>query len=333
MQGRVFVVMPFREETEDLWEFGIRPAAEDLGWQCNRADTVASPGFIVAQVYQEIADADVIVGEMTGQNPNVFYEIGFAHALGKPTLLLSKSSADLTAFDTRGFQHAFHGARIENARRIVSSYLNTLDLGAHREPLLPGAKVLYEWPSAVFDDPFFSWRPDEKDSRLDVNGGQSIEQIPPANRFIRVRDTEQLWNWRRGRSIMQLVGRTHEISHGDRVCLSVVARIAVPAVFGFIGDGGKQLVEGKKSWSRSWKDAEFRLKPMPTWQHKTLTILVEPTVEGYDPKTRGTTIYLTSRTDGGTADIRSVRVLLVSSSAPNPALNRADTALSRGPAG
>lgn len=317
MQGKVFVVMPFRDETEDLWELGIRPAAEALGWECNRADTVASQGFLVAQIYNEISGADVIIGEMTGQNPNVFYEIGFAHALGKPTLLLAQSAEDLTAFDTRGFHHALHGARIAKVRQYVTSFLSNADLGESREPSLPGGNTLYQWPSEVFDDPVFTWDAKRKDERLDVDGGQSIVGTTPAGRIIRVRNTEQNWNWRRGWSIMKLMPKTHEVERGSVIYLTLSFRTMQPIIFDFIGDGGKMVVEGKQTWSRSWKDTEFRAKAAPFWQTKVLKVVAEPTIAGYDSKKRGTAILLAIRTGAGEVEIRGIHVVQ-RRGAPNP---------------
>ncbi|HEV7509964.1 MAG TPA: hypothetical protein VGS07_34145 [Thermoanaerobaculia bacterium] len=313
MKRKVFVVMPFRDDTEDLWTLGILPAAEALGWECSRADTDVSQGFLVSHIYKEISESDVIIGEMTGQNPNVFYEIGVAHALGKPTLLLARSGEDLTAFDTRGFHHGFHSSRISKANLIVSSFLSNVDLGEIYEPSIPGARTIYQWPLDDIEDPIFTWDPKRKDDRFDVNGGQSIMNRPPIGRIICVRKTDRNWNWRRGGSIMKLVPRTREIGLGDIVFLSLVFRTELPVTFGFIGDGGEMAVEGKQKpdWSRSWKDTEFRAKEAPFWQSKMLRVVVEPTIAGYDPKKRGTAILLTSRTGGGEAEIRKVRVIQV----------------------
>lgn len=320
MKGRVFVVMPFRDETEDLWELGIRQAAEALGWECYRADKIASQDFLVAKIYDEISKADVVVGEMTGQNPNVFYEIGFAHALGKPTLLLARSAEDLTAFDTRGFQHGLHASRIPNVSRIVSNFLSSIDLGDIYPPTPPGAKILYEWPSPSFEVPIFAWTPKNKEGCVDEFGGQAVEPAPPAGPIIRVRRTNHNWNWKRGGSIMRLV-RTQEIEREDIVYLNLTFRAIEPVVFGFIGDGGNAAVPGqvKPEWSRSWKDIEFKVTPAPKWQSKTIRVVVEPRVPSYDPRER-TTVLLTTRTGDGAAEIRKIRVLLCK--APNQRLQR-----------
>jgi hypothetical protein len=78
MGGKAFVVMPFRDETDDLWRLGIRDTLRAKGWQCERADDLASPGAVMDQVYAGIAGADIVIGEITEPNQNVFYEIGFA---------------------------------------------------------------------------------------------------------------------------------------------------------------------------------------------------------------------------------------------------------------
>jgi hypothetical protein len=105
---RVFVLMPFHDGLKDLWNFGIRQPCEKLGWRCIRADDKYDLGLIVQKIQSEISAADLVIAELTEKNANVFYELGFAHALGKPTILLARSREDLTAFDTMGYQHILH---------------------------------------------------------------------------------------------------------------------------------------------------------------------------------------------------------------------------------
>ncbi len=62
---KVFTVMPIGDASHALWQEGIQAACVDAGFQCDRADVILDPGLIVAQVYDAIASADVIIGEMT----------------------------------------------------------------------------------------------------------------------------------------------------------------------------------------------------------------------------------------------------------------------------
>src|SRR5437868_2856381 len=79
----VFVLMPFAEEFNDIYKFGIKGAAEDTGAYAERVDEqIFTEGFL-PRIYNQISKADVIVADMTNRNPNVFYEVGYAHALGK----------------------------------------------------------------------------------------------------------------------------------------------------------------------------------------------------------------------------------------------------------
>jgi len=59
--------------------------------QCMRADEIAKPGIITDQIMQAISDADVVIADLTGNNPNVMYELGYAHALTKMTVILTQS--------------------------------------------------------------------------------------------------------------------------------------------------------------------------------------------------------------------------------------------------
>jgi uncharacterized protein DUF1045 len=107
----VFVLMPFSQEFADIYEFGIKPACSDAGALCERADEQISVGNILECVYEQIATADIIVAEMTGRNPNVFYEVGYAHALNKPVILLTRNTADIP-FNLTPYQHIIYGGSI-----------------------------------------------------------------------------------------------------------------------------------------------------------------------------------------------------------------------------
>ena len=110
-----FVIMPFSNEWRDTYELGIKPACEAAGVQCARVDEQIFLESILERIYGEIERADLVISEMTGRNPNVFYETGFAHGLGKPVLLLTRTADDIP-FDLRHHPHIVHGGSISRLK-------------------------------------------------------------------------------------------------------------------------------------------------------------------------------------------------------------------------
>lgn len=106
-----FVLMPFSEDFDDVYSLGIRESCAQAGAFCERVDEQIFQGTILERIYNQIAKADFIVADMTGRNPNVFYEVGYAHALGKPTILLTQNVEDIP-FDLRHFPHIIYQRKI-----------------------------------------------------------------------------------------------------------------------------------------------------------------------------------------------------------------------------
>lgn len=98
--GLCFVLMPFGEPWSDrVFRRHIKPAVESLGITCSRADDFFAPGVIMEDVWKAINQANFIIADLTARNPNVFYELGLAHVVGVPTILLSQTP-HTPAFDT-----------------------------------------------------------------------------------------------------------------------------------------------------------------------------------------------------------------------------------------
>jgi hypothetical protein len=85
---------------DDVYELGIKASVEALGWECQRADEIIHNRDIMCQVCQGIRQARLIIADLTGQNANVFYELGMAHALEKDVILLAQDVGDVP-FDLR----------------------------------------------------------------------------------------------------------------------------------------------------------------------------------------------------------------------------------------
>ena len=107
----VFTLMPFDPEFEYTYRLGIAPACELAGGYCERVDEQIFQESILQRIYNQIAKADLIVADMSGRNPNVFYEVGYAHALGKRVILLTRSADDIP-FDLKHYPHIVYSGQI-----------------------------------------------------------------------------------------------------------------------------------------------------------------------------------------------------------------------------
>jgi hypothetical protein len=85
-----FVMMPFAEPLGTYYSSVYEPAIKKAGLTAVRADTdIYGTGKIIDQIWSGINSANVLVAELTKRNPNVLYELGLAHALRKPVVLVS----------------------------------------------------------------------------------------------------------------------------------------------------------------------------------------------------------------------------------------------------
>lgn len=73
-----------RKRSDQVLKHVVRPAAQACGFEARRADEISEPGIITTQVIQHIIDDAMVIADLTGKNPNVFYELAIRHALRKP---------------------------------------------------------------------------------------------------------------------------------------------------------------------------------------------------------------------------------------------------------
>ena len=115
-----FVLMPFKAEFDDIYDLGIKAACEETrAVYCERVDKQIFAERWLDRIYNQISKADIIVAEMTGQNPNVFYEVGYAHALGKQTILLSQTVDEIPS-DLRAYNHVVYGKSITTLKSLLT---------------------------------------------------------------------------------------------------------------------------------------------------------------------------------------------------------------------
>jgi len=107
----IFVLMPFSSAFDDVYRYGIKKACEEQNAYCERVDEQMFDGTILDRIYSQISRADVVISDMTGKNPNVFYETGYAHALNKRVILLTQNDADIP-FDLKHYTHLVYDGKI-----------------------------------------------------------------------------------------------------------------------------------------------------------------------------------------------------------------------------
>jgi hypothetical protein len=120
----VFVAMPFRQEFEDLFEFGVQEPVRSLGFLCESVKDEAFVGDILGHVKGKIETAAAVVAVLTDANPNVFLELGYAWGKNRPTILAAREP-DSLPFDVRG-QRCLKYGTIGQLRKLLAEELRGL---------------------------------------------------------------------------------------------------------------------------------------------------------------------------------------------------------------
>jgi hypothetical protein len=148
---RAFVIMPFDSEFDAVYTELIVAPLTKAGFLVKRADDVEARRNVMVDVVRGIAEADLIVADLTSLNANVFYELGLAHAMGVPTVLIAQQeSAEDIPFDLRQYRTEFYDTHFQRAKTIVdvleklgrSHAAGTLEIGSPVSDFLPSATKL-----------------------------------------------------------------------------------------------------------------------------------------------------------------------------------------------
>jgi hypothetical protein len=94
-QASCFIVMPFGQAWSAEVHRILASACQAAGVRPVRGDDLFTPTDILEDIWQAINAADFVIADITGRNPNVLYELGIAHTLAKPVLILSREAIDI----------------------------------------------------------------------------------------------------------------------------------------------------------------------------------------------------------------------------------------------
>ncbi len=102
-KGDCFVISPFGGWHDRYYEDIYEVAVVKAKLEAKRADDLYRPSTIINDIWSYIRSSRVMLADLTGKNPNVFYELGLAHAAGKPVVLLTQNMDDVP-FDLRALR-------------------------------------------------------------------------------------------------------------------------------------------------------------------------------------------------------------------------------------
>jgi hypothetical protein len=129
-----FVIMKFSPPFEDLFKQVIKPVALECGVDAEKADDILGPGMIISDITNRLKEADIVIADISVENANVYYELGYAHAIGKPTILLAEKGKTLP-FDISGFRTLFYENSIAGKSQIEEGLRKHLSAIIQERPL------------------------------------------------------------------------------------------------------------------------------------------------------------------------------------------------------
>ncbi|MBI1276920.1 MAG: hypothetical protein GC179_02200 [Anaerolineaceae bacterium] len=121
----VFVAMPFRDDLKPVYTDHILKVATELRIRCKRGDDFFTANRIMDDVWSAIYHARLCIVDCTDRNPNVFYELGIAHTLGRKAILISKTIDDIP-FDVRDLRTIVYNYTVQGMQEFEQSLKRTI---------------------------------------------------------------------------------------------------------------------------------------------------------------------------------------------------------------
>jgi hypothetical protein len=145
-----FVVMPFRPELNYFYLYLQRYLKDKHGLKVERGDHQILTKAIMEKVRDQIVEADLLLGDVTSGNPNVFYEIGLAHAIGKPVIFLTQDPPANAPVDIRQFEFIHYDLqRHEEFLSKLDNAIKNIFVGNYRTLYDTALRFLQQFNSAT----------------------------------------------------------------------------------------------------------------------------------------------------------------------------------------
>lgn len=120
----VSLMMPFSTDFDFVYK-DVKATLEGSGYTCKRADDMWVHSHIMSDILELICTSAVIICDLSGKNPNVFYEAGIAHTLGKEVILITQSHEDVP-FDLRSIRYIHYLNNAEGRAKLAADVMTRI---------------------------------------------------------------------------------------------------------------------------------------------------------------------------------------------------------------
>ncbi len=122
-----FILMPFKDDLKEVYDDAIKPACKDAGFESLRVDELEGMFNINRKIIENIFASDAIIADLTSWNPNVFYEMGVAHAIDNKTIMIIQKDQKLP-FDVHAYRCIQYAQSTEGLKTLKAAIKKSLDL-------------------------------------------------------------------------------------------------------------------------------------------------------------------------------------------------------------
>lgn len=120
-----FYLCPFREPFNTIYTDHVIPAVQEVDFSIERADDIFGTQPIIEDIWEAINAAAIILADVTGRNPNVMYEVGIAHTVGKPVVLITQAMDDVP-FDLKHYRCITYDYTPRGCKELEAKITGTL---------------------------------------------------------------------------------------------------------------------------------------------------------------------------------------------------------------
>ena len=120
-----------RKNADEVLEYIINPVCDSFGYSVVRADKMTNSGLITKAIIEQIISADLVIADLTGSNPNVFYELAIRHSYRKPAIQIIKGDVnipfDIANMRTISYETTLSGADL--AKKDIEAMMQAIENG------------------------------------------------------------------------------------------------------------------------------------------------------------------------------------------------------------